>query len=84
MRAPEPPISAKLSTHPNHHGPRSIARWIWMVAAGWLAVVIGSNSRCSRGCAIVCTSMYSPINASDAPWRQRPSYSGIRCVERDG
>jgi hypothetical protein len=62
----------------------SIAPRIRIVAAGWPAIVVGSNSDGSCRRAIICTSMYSPVNASNASRRQRPSYSGIRCVERNG
>lgn len=41
----------------------SMARRIWIVAAGRLAIVIGSDSRRSCGRAIVCTSMDSAVNA---------------------
>jgi hypothetical protein len=54
----------------------SIARRIRIVAAGWSSVCSGSG--CSCRCAIICVSMDFPVNASNAPRRQRPSYSGRR------
>lgn len=66
-----------------------MAGWIWIVATGRLAVLISSirrrsNCRCSHGRAVVCASMDSSVDARHAPRRQRPSYSGVRCVERNG
>jgi hypothetical protein len=61
----------------------SIATWIRIAAAG-CSVIIGSGSGCSCRRAIVCASMHSPVNASNAARRQGPSYSGARLVERQG
>jgi hypothetical protein len=59
----------------------SIATWIRIVAAG-CTVIIGSSSGCSCRRAIVCASMHSPVNASNAARCQRASYSGVRFVDR--
>ncbi len=44
------------------------------------AVIVRSGSHRSRCGSIVCASMHSPVNASDASGRKRPAETGVSFV----
>jgi hypothetical protein len=61
-----------------------VTRQISIVAAALAIIVDRSGSGCASRSAIICASMNSPVNPSNAHRRKRATYSGVGFVKGQG
>jgi hypothetical protein len=74
-----PPILATRPINAN-----LVTRRIRIVAAALAIIIVRSGSGCASRRAIICASMNSPVNPSNAHRRKRATYSGVGFVKGQG